>query len=89
MSAEEKNPLYYAKRELIVAQRAIERMREAKSVEDLEDEWKTYLSAIEKYWIKVERACQHVRNRFQPWQGKYVRLKLETDVSLSIEVISL
>ncbi|WP_312921072.1 hypothetical protein [Stutzerimonas nitrititolerans] len=63
--------LNQAKRELITAQRAIERMREAASIEDLEDDWRVYLAAIEKCWIKVERACQHARSSFQPWQGKY------------------
>jgi hypothetical protein len=71
MSTEEKASLYHAKRELVAAQRAIERMSQAESLEDLEDEWKAYLSAIEKCWIKVERSCQHVRNKFQPWQGTY------------------
>lgn len=71
MSAQDKAPLYHAKRELVAAQRAIERMGQASSLEDLEDEWKAYLTAIEKCWIKVERACQHIRNKFQPWQGQY------------------
>ncbi len=69
MTAEEKEPLHSAKRELVVAEKAIERMTNATSIDELEDEWKIYLSAIEKCWVKVERSCQHVRNTFQPWQG--------------------
>ncbi len=68
-----KKPLYHAKRELLASEKAIERMSQAKSFEDLEDEWKIYLNSIEKCWVKVERACQHVRNKFQPWQGTFAR----------------
>ncbi|MFA6011587.1 MAG: hypothetical protein WC799_16485 [Desulfobacteraceae bacterium] len=71
MSTEHKDPLYYAKRELDAAERAIERMTQAMSIEELEDEWKAFLNTIEKCWIKTERVCQHVKNKFQPWQGNY------------------
>jgi len=73
MSTEPKEPLYHAKRELIAAEKAIERMTKSGSIEDLEDEWKNYLNAIEKCWVKTERACQHVRNKFQPWQGNFAK----------------
>jgi len=71
MSKEQREPLYHAKRELIAAEKAIERMTQAGSLEDLEDEWKNYLNAIEKCWVKTERAFQNIRNQFQPWQGKF------------------
>ncbi len=70
---ENTEPLYHAKRELKIAEKAIERMTQAEDIEDLEDEWKIYLNAIEKVWVKVERGCQHVRNKFQPWQGAFAR----------------
>ena len=73
MSQTQKEPLYHAKRELVAAERAIDRMSMATSIEDLEDEWNCYLNAIEKSWVKAERACQHIRNSFQPWQGKFSR----------------
>ena len=73
MSTERNEPLYHAKRELKLAEKAIERMTNAQSIEDLEDEWKIYLNAIEKVWVKAERGCQHVRNRFQPWQGTFTK----------------
>lgn len=73
MSTEDKGPLYHAKRELVAAEKAIERMSQSKSLEDLEDEWKNYLNAIEKNWVKTERACQHIRNKFEPWQGQFTR----------------
>ena len=73
MSTELKEPLHHAKRELIAAEKAIERMTKSDSIEDLEDEWKNYLNAIEKCWVKTERSCQHVRNKFQPWQGNFAK----------------
>ena len=73
MSTGNREPLYHAKSELRSAEKAIERMTQAKSIEDLEDEWKIYLNAIEKVWVKTERGCQHVRNKFQPWQGSFSR----------------
>jgi hypothetical protein len=73
MSTETKEPLYHAKRELASAEKAIGRMSGAQSIEDLEDEWKNFLNSIEKVWVKAERSCQHIRNEFQPWQGKFAR----------------
>ncbi|MGI8638871.1 MAG: hypothetical protein ACR2MG_02820 [Pyrinomonadaceae bacterium] len=60
-----------AKAELNSAERAISTMKNAKTFDEFEDAWKSYLNNIEKCWVKVERACQHKRNVFQPWQGKY------------------
>lgn len=68
-----KEPLYHAKRELKGAETAIQRMSNAKTIEGLEDEWKVFLNSIEKVWIKTERSCQTIRNKFQPWQGAYAR----------------
>lgn len=50
-------------------------MRNAKSLDEFETEWRSYLNAIEKLWQKVERCCQHVRDAFEPWQGSYHRLR--------------
>lgn len=44
-------------------------------MDEFEGEWRNYLNAIEKLWSKTERCCQHVRNTFQPWQGKYHQLR--------------
>ena len=71
MNTDSNIPLYHAKRELRSAEKAIERMQKAETLEDFEDEWKVYLNSIEKVWVKTERACQHVRNKFQPWQGSF------------------
>ncbi|MCW5959013.1 MAG: hypothetical protein KIS76_02565 [Pyrinomonadaceae bacterium] len=64
-----------AKTELKSAERAISMMKTAKTFDEFEEAWKMYLNSIEKCWIKVERICQHKRNIFEPWQGKYKRLR--------------
>jgi len=64
-------PLREAKRELRSAERALQRMRDASDFDGFEDAWGQYLVALRKVWIKTERGCQHVRKRFEPWQGKF------------------
>lgn len=69
------NALKHAKAELAAASRAIEGMNAAPDMEVFEAEWRQYLSCLEKAWVKVERACEPCRNSFQPWQGKFQRLR--------------
>jgi hypothetical protein len=69
---EKEKPLHHSKRELTAASRALERMKSSSNFDELEDEWKSFLHSIEKVWVKAERACQHVRNQFEPWQGRFV-----------------
>ena len=64
-------PLREAKRELRSAERTLQRMRDASDFDGFEDAWGQYLVALRKVWIKTERGCQHVRKRFEPWQGKF------------------
>ncbi len=45
----------------------------AHDFETLEDEWRIYLNAIEKSWVKVARVCSHVSTKFQPSQGFYTK----------------
>jgi hypothetical protein len=66
-------PLREAKFELRSAERALGRMRSASDFDSFEDTWRQYLMALRKVWIKTERGCQHVRKRFEPWQGKFKR----------------
>jgi hypothetical protein len=70
---EKKEPLHHAKRELLIAEKALSRMGSSENIDDLEDEWKVFLGAIEKCWVKTERACQSQRNKFQPWQVLFAR----------------
>jgi hypothetical protein len=67
--------LKHPRAELRAAARALDGMRNAKSLEEFEAEWKEFLTCLEKVWNKVERSCQIVRNRFEPWQGAYHRLR--------------
>lgn len=55
------------------AERAVQRMEEATKFEIFEENWRILLSCLEKAWIKTERSCQDIQNKFQPWQGKYAR----------------
>lgn len=67
--------LKHPRAELRAAARALDSMRNAKSLEEFEAEWKEFLVCLEKVWNKVERSCQPMRNRFEPWQGTYHRLR--------------
>lgn len=71
----QREPLHYAKRELSVAERAVGRMKIASTIDEFEDEWRTFLGAIEKAWIKVEVSCRQFRNTFQPWQSQFHSLR--------------
>lgn len=68
-------PLKAAKAELIAAEKALAAMEAAKDFSSFEEEWRSLLNNLEKVWIKTERACQHIQNKFQPWQGKYSQLR--------------
>src|SRR5215218_1745734 len=68
-----REPLHQAKAALRAANRALERMKAARDIEEFEDAWQDYLGSLEKSWVKVERSCQAYRNQFQPWQGKFAR----------------
>jgi hypothetical protein len=66
-------PLREATFELQSAESALERMRSASDLDGFEDAWRQYLGALQKVWVKTERGCQHVRESFEPWQGKFKR----------------
>jgi len=69
------DPLRHAKDELSAAKRAIDSMSKAKDTEIFEQAWREFLSCLEKAWIKTEQICHPHRAEFQPWQGKYQRLR--------------
>jgi len=62
-----------AKKEMAAAKRALTSMKAATSFDVFEEEWRDLLNCLEKLWNKVERGCQHKKDSFQPWQGKYSR----------------
>lgn len=67
--------LKHPRAELRAAARAIDGMRNATSLEEFESEWREFLTCLEKVWTKVERSCQPFRNKFEPWQGTYHRMR--------------
>ena len=67
--------LRHPRLEIAAAAKAISSMRAAKSLDEFEVEWRSYLNCIEKAWQKIEKSCEHVRCTFQPWQGKFHRLR--------------
>ena len=64
-----------ARAELRAAKNALQQMSEAESFEVYEDAWRQFLNCLEKCWNKAERGCQHVRDQFQPWQGRTQNLR--------------
>lgn len=69
------DPLQQPRAELRAAANAIASMKTAKSFDEFESSWRTFLNCLEKAWIKTERCCQPMRAKFQPWQGQYHRLR--------------
>lgn len=63
--------LKHSRFEIEVAEQAIMRMKQSKSIEEYESEWRTFLFALEKIWIKTERSCQGFRSKFELWQSQY------------------
>lgn len=57
-----------AYRELRIAQRALQRMKEGPGFEIYEDEWKRFLDAIGKIREKTWRACSHFKE-FPKWKS--------------------
>lgn len=69
------DPLKQPRMELVAAAKALNDMRAAKSLDEFEMEWRTFLNHLEKAWQKAERCCQHVRGEFEPWQGQFHNLR--------------
>ena len=62
--------------ELEDARLAIERMKSAKSYEEFENEWKTFLSKLERVWNKAQ---DHYKRspKWDGWKGKYIKFRKE------------
>jgi hypothetical protein len=62
--------------ELEDARLAIERMKSAKSYEEFENEWKTFLSKLERAWNKAQ---DHYKRspKWDGWKGKYTKSRKE------------
>lgn len=61
-----------AKRELSAAERHLKNMKECKSFDDMDIEWRCFIVSIEKVWKKVERAGVAVNSgKFGKFQKPY------------------
>lgn len=61
-----------AKRELYAAERHLRNMKESKSFDDMDIEWRGFIVSIEKVWKKIERAGVSINNgRFGKFQKPY------------------
>ncbi|TDO69766.1 hypothetical protein EV143_1143 [Flavobacterium chryseum] len=67
--------LNQSKIEIQKAENSLMLMKESKTMIDFENNWRDFLISIEKAWIKSERECVDFRNKFQPWQGKFVKTR--------------
>lgn len=67
--------LKLANSELRRAHSSFEAMKLANDFIAFEDNWKDILNHLEKCWTKAELECREIKDKFQPWQGKYVELR--------------
>ncbi len=72
--------LYFASCELRAARNALEAMRQAQAASDYLDGWGTLVDRLERVWTKVERECQGFKNQFNPWQGKFTKLRKDDEL---------
>jgi hypothetical protein len=66
--------LLAAKRELAATKRALESMRTAKTLDDLEAAWRSFLQNANKVWTKLELVCK-APSKAQPWFGGHLRAR--------------
>jgi hypothetical protein len=67
--------LQASKSELQRAKQSLTELKSSKDFKHFEDKWRDLLNYLEKCWIKSERECQHVKNKFEPWQGTFKALR--------------
>ncbi len=78
--AGQKEPLHRTKWELEAAERALEAMRLAETRKDFHEAWQSFLDRLEKVWKMAERECQSFRQRFEPFQGRYKKLRRDDEL---------
>ena len=59
-------PLVHARKELRAAQRAVESMRRASSLDEVEEAWVSYLRHLERTWNKTQAQLRG-SSKFQGW----------------------
>lgn len=66
--------------ELKSAENKLNAMRISKDIEEYEEHWRGFLGHLNKIWVKLERECQPIRNKFEPWQGKYKKHRKDDEL---------
>ena len=63
--------LNFSRLELEKSKKNFEAMKSSKNLDEYEENWRDFVTNLEKVWIKSERECLEFKNKFQPWQGKF------------------
>lgn len=63
--------LNFSRIELDKSKKNFEAMKSSKTLDEYEENWRNFVTNLEKIWIKSERECLEFKNKFQPWQGKF------------------
>lgn len=63
--------LTHSRIDLEKSKKNLEAMKVSKTLNEYEENWRDFLTNLEKVWIKSERECNDFKNKFQPWQGKF------------------
>ena len=65
--------LNHSKIELKKADKSFQQMKDSKTMDEYESNWRDFLNSLEKVWVKSKRECHGFKNKFQPWQGKFTK----------------
>lgn len=65
--------LNFSRIELEKSKKNFEAMKNSKTLEEYEENWRDFVTNLEKVWIKSERECIEFKNKFQPWQGNFIK----------------
>ncbi|MCW8312064.1 hypothetical protein K7A41_12590 [Sphingobacterium sp. InxBP1] len=69
--------LFFAEQELENSKRAFHQFKQMKVFEPLNKDFQGFIMHLDLVFIKAERGCQDIKSKFQPFQGKYKKLRRE------------
>lgn len=69
--------LFFAQEELQYAKQAIQSFSLQKQFTPTNKDWADFLIHLELVFIKAERGCQDIKDKFLPFQGYYKKLRRE------------
>lgn len=73
-----------AKRDLMIAKKAIKRMNEAKQLSELVEEWENFLYRIERAWEFTARVLKD-KKTIQQWHKPYTTLRKKDDLLIYLK----